>query len=74
VAAAGAFAGAAFGGWDSVWVQWRKRRTRENEKEISCFILFEFFWGFVDLGAVKRNANATMQVLLVQVFNVSRRG
>jgi hypothetical protein len=43
VAAAGAFAGAAFGGWDSVWVQWRKIRTRENEKEISCFILFGFF-------------------------------
>jgi len=31
VAAAGAFAGAAFGGWDSVWVQWRKRRTRKWE-------------------------------------------
>jgi len=35
-AAAGAFAGAEVGDWDSVWVQWRKRRTSENEKRENC--------------------------------------
>jgi hypothetical protein len=46
-AAAGAFAGAEVGDWDRVWVQWRKRRTSENEKREICCFIFVWFLGCI---------------------------
>jgi hypothetical protein len=87
-AAAGAFAGAAVGVWDSVWVQWSKRRIAGNKKtEKWCFIFVVFrFCSLHSLEALQKCKcnyasdtcssvrNATMQVMLVQVFDVPKRG